>query len=113
MTAPTEAAVSSFVAGCVARGITASVAVAPSPGQFETVSGLWADVAREVIAAYVEANGGDPVDPVHVIAEVVAPELAAVTSERDQLREALQWLAGDGNLEARDRLAAITRAGET
>jgi hypothetical protein len=82
VTAPTpaEAAVSSFVTGCVARGITASVAVAPSPDQFEAARGLWADVARDVVAAYVNANGGDPVDARSVILE--AAGLPVVTAGR-------------------------------
>lgn len=71
MTAPTpaQAAASTFVTGCVSRGITAAVAVAPSQDQFATVSELWADVARETVAAYIDANGGDPVDARSVILE--------------------------------------------
>jgi hypothetical protein len=34
-------------------------------------------------------------------------EVASIIAERNQLRMVLQWLADDGNLEARDRLAAI------
>jgi len=36
--------------------------------------------------------------------------MAAIITERDQLRSALQRLADDGNLEARDLLAAIPSA---
>ena len=118
---PAEAAVSSFVTGCVARGITASVAVAPSPGQFEAARGLWADVARDVVAAtplYAElarqlAEAVADRDDYAARLRAVDQGWAKLAAERDQLREVLQWLADDGNLEARDRLAAITRAGET
>lgn len=37
-------------------------------------------------------------------------EVSEIFAERNQLRAALQWFADDGNLEARDRLAAIRPA---
>lgn len=103
---PAQAAAHAFVTGCVARGITASNAAAPGEGQLDTVRRLWADVARDTVAAYIEANGADPVDAASVIAEAIVPELAAVTAERDALRlrtEAAEAAKGA----ARAELAAL------
>ncbi len=82
---PAQAAANTFVTGCVARGITASAAAVPPEGKLDVVRELWADVARAVVAAYIEANGGDPVDPARVIAEAIVPELRAVYRERARL----------------------------
>ena len=104
---PAQAAAVAFVTGCTARGITASAAAVPPEGKLDIVRELWADVAQDAVAAYIEANKGDPVDPVRIIAEVIVPELAAVTAERDGLRKALhaielgvtepspKWVAGE------------------
>ncbi len=43
----------------------------------------WDAAARAAVAAYIEANGRDPVDAAAVIAEAVVPELAGI---REQLR---------------------------
>ena len=87
MTAPTpaQAAAHAFVTGCVARGITASVAACPGEGQLAAVRELWADVARAGIAARIEANGRDPVDARAVIAEAVVPELKRIRGEAGEL----------------------------
>src|SRR5690348_12286523 len=45
-------------------------------------SALWEDAAMAAVAAYIEANGRDPVDAATVIAEAVVPELAGI---REQL----------------------------
>ncbi len=81
---PAQAAANAFVTGCTARGITASAAAVPPEGKLD-VRELWADVAKAAVAAYIEANGGDPVDPARVITEAVAPELRAVYRERARL----------------------------
>jgi hypothetical protein len=97
---PAQAAALAFVTGCAARGITASVAAVPGDGQLEAVKGLWADVARASVAAYIRANGSDPVDPVAVATEAVVPEpgrirdeVAAVAAENQELRERNAWQA--------------------
>ena len=78
---PAQAAANAFVTGCTARGITASAAAIPPEGKLDVVRELWADVARDSVAAFIEANRGDPVDPARVIAAAIVPELAAVAAE--------------------------------
>jgi hypothetical protein len=41
----------------------------------ESARAEWEDIARAGIAAYIEANGRDPVDPAAVIADAIMPEL--------------------------------------
>lgn len=78
---PGQAAAHAFVSGCVARGITASVAAVPGEGQLEAVKELWAGVARASVAAYIRANGSDPVDATAIITEAVVPELKRIRDE--------------------------------
>ena len=83
--APALAAARAFVNGCAARGITASVAAVPGDGQAEAVGELWADVARASVAAYIRANGSDPVDAAAIITEAVVPELKRIRDEVAEL----------------------------
>jgi hypothetical protein len=78
----------------------------------EEAQAEWEGIARAGVAAYIEANGADPVDARAVIAEVVeadmAPRFAAVVAEREALRlkltardEAFGKLADDLDAEGR------------
>lgn len=62
----------------------------------------WEGIARAPIAAYIEANGRDPVDAASVIAEVIVPELAEL---RDMLDEATRTMLNLGTRPAEVNLA--------
>jgi hypothetical protein len=93
----------------------ALVPYADLPGHQRVRDRVLAAIVREMAgqdAPEVAAAQGDR-DDYAARLRATDQSWAKVAAERDQLREALQWLADDGNLEARDRLAAIERAGVT
>lgn len=74
----------------------------------------WEDIARAGIAAYIEANGGDPVDPARVIAEAVVPELAELRgrlASRDALLDRILSSFGKSGNEFRARASRVTFTG--
>jgi hypothetical protein len=96
-----QAAREAFVSGCVKRGITAAQAVT---GPAADTADVWGETARAAVAAYIEANGRDPVDAVSVIADVVVPGYAAA---RAALRDIALGIAGDPSAAADKALVAI------
>jgi hypothetical protein len=62
----------------------------------------WEGIARAGIAAYIEANGRDPVDAASVIAEAIVPELAAERKRAAGAVAELTALAGSFGTAVRD-----------